>query len=97
MRYIAIAWLYRHRSSGRFMWKYKVQLGPGESLRFEDRQPLAEGGEVERYSIVSAQGDVTGTVQFSETATSHAPAPSQLRLLQRNAWNDTVVDLRWTG
>lgn len=79
------------------MWKYKVQLSPGESLRFEGRAPLEAGGKVECYSIVDARGDVSGTVQLTVSGTGPTRAPCQLRLVQRDAWDHSVVDVRWTG
>lgn len=79
------------------MWKYKVQLNSDETLRYEGRQTTASGEEVTRYSIVNAWGDVTGSVHLTECANDAVSPQRQLRLLQRDAWHATVVDLRWTG
>ncbi len=79
------------------MWKYKLELSPDETLRFEERERHGSGHVVQRYSIIGPQGEVTGSVQLTETALPASAEQRQLHLLQRNAWNDTVVDLRWTA
>jgi len=77
------------------MWKYKLALSPYETLRFEHRERSGSGHAIQRYTVLGPHGEVTGTVQLTEMALPTSRDQCQRHLLQRNAWDDTLVDVSW--
>lgn len=81
------------------MWRERLKLAPGESLRFDEKHDKGSLGqeEVERYSIVDPLGNVTGRVQYTDHTNIRAPFVRSLHVVQRSATGEVIVDQRWYG
>ncbi len=79
------------------MWKEKLKLEDGEELRPEGRADKGTMGqtEVERYSVVR-DGQVVGSVQYTEHMSIKAPFKQSMHLVQRRG-GEVVVDERWNA
>jgi len=80
------------------MWKNKLKLEEGESLRLDNKYEKGSLGqeEVELYSVVDRQGQVTGSVQYTDHTSIKAPFRNSLHLLQLEKGGNTLVDERWS-
>lgn len=80
------------------MWKERLMLAAGETLKFEGKHDKGNMGqeEIERYSIIDSSGKVTGSVQYTDHVNIKAPFKRSLHVVQRNNAGGIVVDQRWT-
>lgn len=78
------------------MWKQKLTLNEGETLRFESRREKGNLGqeEVELYSVVNVTGHVVGEVQYIDHTSIKAPFRKSFHLLHRKE-GKTLLDERW--
>lgn len=77
------------------MWKDKLILAEGEELRFDGRVEKGHLGqeEVMRYSVMR-EGEVVGTVQYTEHTNIKAPYRQSMHLVQKRG-DATVVETSW--
>lgn len=78
------------------MWKQKLMLDEGETLRLESRREKGHLGqeEVELYSVLNANGHVVGEVQYVDHTSTKAPFNKSFHLIQRKG-GKTLLDERW--
>jgi hypothetical protein len=78
------------------MWKQKLVLDEGETLRFESRREKGHLGqeEVELYSVLNVNGHVIGEVQYIDHTSTKAPFRKSFHLIQRKG-DKTLLDERW--
>jgi hypothetical protein len=81
------------------MWKNRLKIADGEVLRLDSKYEKGNLGqeEVALYSIVDAQGKITGSVQYTDHTSIKAPFHQSLHLVQRDESGKTIIDERWTG
>lgn len=80
-------------------WQSKVRLSEGESLRLDGKHDKGNLGqeEIERYSIIDREGQVTGAVQITDHMSIKAPFRRSHHLVQRDSQGAVVLDERWAG
>lgn len=78
------------------MWKQKLKLEEGETLRLDNKYEKGNLGqeEVELHSVIDQQGQVVGSVQYTDQTNIKAPFRQSFHLVQRKA-GTTLVDERW--
>ena len=74
----------------------KLQLKPGETLRLEKTRTVGSHGQtdIETYSVINEQGEVVGTVIYTDTITINGLKKRQT-LLHKDLNDKTVLDIRW--
>jgi len=80
------------------MWKTKLELSPGETVRPADSVTRQDPrlADVQRYEIVNQRGQVVGVfVYIAEPATA-PPSARRHRLMQWDAQGVMRQDLKWT-
>ena len=80
------------------MWKDKLKLEEGETLRFDRKYEKGSLGqeEVELYSAIDPQGQVTSSVQYIEHTSIKAPFRRSFHLVQKDNSGNTLIDDRWS-
>lgn len=78
------------------MWKQKITLNDGETLRLESRREKGHQGqeEVELYSVLNVNGHVVGEVRYIDYTSTKAPCRKSFHLVHRKR-DKTLLDERW--
>jgi hypothetical protein len=79
------------------MWKSKIKLGEGETIRLDNKHTKGNLGqeEVEIYSIINAVGGVVGSVQYIDHTSIKAPFRNSHHLVQLMSDGQVTVNERW--
>lgn len=79
------------------MWQDKLKLGANESLRHDRSYAKGSLGQedVELYSILNQDGEVTGSVQYTDR-TAIKGFHRSLHVMQHDSSGKTIVDECWS-
>lgn len=79
------------------MWQDKLKLDANESLRHDKSYAKGSLGqeEIELYSIVNQDGEVTGSVQYTDH-TAIKGFHRTLHVIQRSSSGNVIVNERWS-
>lgn len=80
------------------MWKNKLKLEEGVTIRLDNKYDKGHLGqeEVELYLILNIDGEVIGSVQYTDHTSTKAPFRKSLHLVQREKSGQILVDERWS-
>jgi hypothetical protein len=78
------------------MWKQKLILNENDTLQLDSRREKGHPGqeEVEIYSVLNANGNVVGEVQYVEHTSVKSPFRKSFHLVQRKG-NKLLLEERW--
>lgn len=79
------------------MWKQRLKLEEGETLRLDRKYETGNLGqeEVEVYLVIDQHGKVVGSVQYTDHTNIRAPFRQSFHLVQLKA-GTKLVEERWT-
>lgn len=80
------------------MWKSKLKIEEGETIRLDDKYKKGNLGqeEVELYSALNFDGEVIGSVQYTDHTSIKTLFRRSLHVVQRENNGQTLVDERWS-
>lgn len=80
------------------MWKSKLKLEEGDMVRLDRKYEKGNLGqeEVEHYSVINFDGEVTGSVQYTDHTSIKAPFRRSRHVVQSGKGGQILVDERWS-